>query len=122
MKKTCFILLAVFLLVQGVYACDIEIGVHGDAQEHYKTGDEIIFKVDVHLTHRVCPYGIDATEFSGDGLELLGATPWKKLSDYDYARLVKAKVESDAKDKATLKAVRTCEKGGATETLKIKIK
>ena len=118
--------LAVFvfllMLVQAATACDINISVHGESKEEYTVGDEVIFRVDVHLTHRICPYGIEATKFTGEGLELLGATPWKKVAEYDYVRLVKARVQKDPDSKAVLKAVRSCEKGGAAGSGEIQIK
>lgn len=122
MKK--IIPFAVFIMImsQSLYACDISIKVHGDAKEAYAAGEEVIFKIDVHLTHRICPYGIEATKFSGDGIELLGATPWKKVSEYDFVRLVKARVKDDAESKAVLNAVRSCEKGGAAGSGEIQIK
>ncbi|MDZ7724458.1 MAG: hypothetical protein U5R06_17060 [candidate division KSB1 bacterium] len=122
MMKKYVVFVVIFMLIQAAAACDIKISVHGESKKDYHTGDEVIFKVDVHLTHRNCPHGIKATQFTGDGLELLGATPWKKVSEYDYVRLVKAKVQKNADSKAVLKAVRSCDKGGAAGSGEIQIK
>lgn len=121
MKKIFYSIAFLFMTVQFAQACDIDIHVHHKEKESYKAGDEVIFKVNVRLTHRICIYGIEATKFGSDGLELMGATPWKQLSDYDYSRLVKAKVKEEAEKTATFRAVRTCEKGGGKAAIEIKI-
>ena len=104
--------LLLFLLISVSFSCEIETSIYGDAKDIYKSGDEIIFKVHVILPHRNCRVAIDKTEYEANGLELLGATPWKQEKSQQYVQYVKTKVKDDAAEKATLQVTRTCNKEG----------
>jgi hypothetical protein len=108
----------VVLLVWGALApsdataCEIHIKIKSGEKQIYQTGDEIIFEVTVFLTHHDCPEGIKATKFSGEGLNLLGATKWKEVALGTYVRLVKTKVTSTRDGAGVLHARRKCDKEG----------
>jgi len=93
-------------------ACHIDIAVTDVPQEQYETGEEVIVKVTVVLTHRNCPEGIDETQFRTNGLEVLGATPWEETSPNHFERLIKVKILSSVSGEAELQAERVCSKEG----------
>ncbi len=105
-------LLAAFLTTPAALACEIAVKVKSDPKPSYQTGDVVVFEVTVFLTHHDCPEGIKATKFTGEGLELLGATKWKEIDTGTYVRLVKAKVTAAKDGAGALHARRKCDKEG----------
>ncbi|MDX8340640.1 hypothetical protein SLH46_15690 [Draconibacterium sp. IB214405] len=115
MKKYLLSTLFVFSLiftVQQLNACEIEISIEGDKKETYAAGEEIIIKVDVVFTHRVCPEGIENTKFKYDGLKVLGATKWKEYETGKFERKLKIKVLEGEQKEIILEAIRSCDKEG----------
>jgi hypothetical protein len=103
-------LVLVSLHIPSALACEIEVGIQGDEKSEYQVGDSVILEIQVFLTHRNCPEGIDATKYKLEGLKALGATKWIEVSDSTFVR--KIKVEITGKEKAVLHVVRTCDKEG----------
>jgi len=106
-----FAILAGFSIFEAK-ACEIEFEVQGEKKEAYTVGDEIIIKVTVILTHRVCPEGIKKTSFESDGLKVVGAKEWEQINDRKFERLLKVKVTGTENGKVTISATRTCDKDG----------
>jgi uncharacterized membrane protein len=125
MKKRLSIIAATvfFLLISATMAnaCEIDFKVIKDKKDKYSPGDVLIAKVTVIYTHRNCPEGIDATKFDTKGVKVLGATKWTETSTGTWERKLKLKIEDGAKDKATLNAIRTCDKEGGFGSLTLKV-
>lgn len=114
LSKYLTISLLVFLIgVVSAEACDFEFDVIKGKKEVYNAGDEIVLRIEVIYTHRVCPIGIKNTDFKFDGLKYLGATKWKTLSANTFERKIKLKFKKSAKGgKFFLNATRVCDKTG----------
>lgn len=113
------ILLGFFLITlipKEIYACDIEFEILKGKKETYSVGDTIIVKVKVALTHRSCPVALKKTKFKLNGMKVLKATRWKKLSSMDYERKLKIIITGN---EVTLNAIRECEKDGGFGSLKL---
>ncbi len=119
---------AAFLLFFAIHtvasACDINFDVIKGEKEEYESGDVIIMKVTVLLTHRNCPVALDETKFKYQGLKVLGATKWRAASSTTYERKLKIKIlgADDDKDKVFISATRTCDKEGGFGSLKLEVK
>ncbi len=107
-----FFVVAVLITAQQLKACEIEISIDGDKKETYAAGDEIVIKIDVVFTHRVCPEGIENTKFKYDGLKVLGATKWKEYETGKFERKLKIQVLEGDQKEIILEAIRTCDKEG----------
>jgi hypothetical protein len=121
--KWFFSLFLVFLLIslipKEIYACDIEFEILKGKKETYNVGDTIIVKVKVALTHRSCPVALKKTKFKLNGMKVLKATRWKKLSSMDYERKLKIIITGTEGNEVTLNAIRECEKDGGFGSLKL---
>lgn len=118
---TAFFLFTVLLIGQQVQACEIEFTVMGDEKkESFKVGDEIIVKVEVVYTHRVCPEGIENTKFKYEGVKVLGATKWKEIANGKFERKLKLKVVEGGEKELVLEAIRKCDKEGGYGKLTLK--
>ncbi len=115
-----FFFLSVLFAAQQLRACEIEFSIEGDKKEGFTVGEEIIVKVDVIFTHRVCPEGIENTKFKYEGIKVLGATKWKETARGKYERKLKLMVLEDNGKELILEAVRTCDKEGGYAKLKLK--
>jgi hypothetical protein len=102
-------------------ACEIDFKIIKNKKETYSPGDVVIAKVTVIYTHRHCPEGIDATKFDTKGIEVLGATKWTETSTGTWERKLKLKINDDAKEKATINAIRTCDKEGGFGALTLEV-
>lgn len=102
--------LALLLAAPAALACDITVTVAEPAKDVFQPGEEVILKVSVHLSHRNCPEGIDATMFNSANMELLGATDWTQTDTRSYERLVKVRLGETGE--AMLMVKRTCDKEG----------
>jgi len=100
-------------------ACEIEFEILKGEKESYNTGDTIVVKVIVALTHRSCPVAMKKTKFKMKGLRVLKSTPWKELSPNDYVRKLLMVVTAESKGKINLAAIRECEKDGGFGSLKL---
>ncbi len=115
-----FLLLTVLFVAQEVRACEIEFSIEGEKKEGFAVGDEIIVKVDVVFTHRVCPEGIESTKFKYEGVKVLGATKWKETAKGRFERKLKLKVLEKTDKEMILEAIRTCDKEGGYAKLQLK--
>jgi hypothetical protein len=116
-----FFLFSVLLIGQQVKACEIEFTILGDEKkETYKAGDEIVVKIDVVFTHRVCPEGIENTKFKYDGIKVLGATKWQEIANGKFERKLKLVVLEGDQEELILEAIRTCDKEGGYAKIKFK--
>ena len=109
------------LTVAQAVACEFKFDVVGEEKDSYSKGDQLVVKVTVIYTHRVCPEGIDATKFNFSGVKALGATKWKQIAEGKYERKFKLEVTESKKDKYFLNAVRTCDKDGGNGTFMLKV-
>lgn len=107
---TTFIL--TFLFSPMLSACEINFKLMGEEKTIYEVDDEIIVLLEVKLTHRVCPEGIESTDYKTDGVDIVAATKWKETSPNVWKRKLKLKVEGNKKGKLMLSATRTCDKEG----------
>jgi len=110
------LMLAVSFVVK---ACEIEFKVEGKKKEKYDQGDEIIVKVTVTFTHRVCQLGIENTQFNAKGLKIESATKWKEVSENVWERKLKIKVTGTESGKMTLTGTRTCDKEGGKGSINL---
>lgn len=110
-----------FFTVEIAEACEIEFEVIGNKKDVYQAGDEIIVKIDVVFTHRVCPEGIEATKFKYEGMKILGATKWEEITSGTFERKLKIKIEKADPEGLVLKAIRTCDKDGGMGSIKFMV-
>ena len=115
--------LGIFLLssVITLSACEIEVKIKGGKKQFLTTGQIVVLEVMVFLTHKNCPEGINATKFQAEGMEMLGATKWKQVSQERFVRLVKVQITGNANEKAVLHARRSCDEEGGHGVFKMKI-
>ncbi len=104
-----------------ILGCDIELEVIKGAKETYSIGDTIIVKVNVSLTHRSCPVKLRKTQFKLNGMKVLKATRWKKLSSMDYVRKLKIVITGSKENVVSISTIRECEKDGGFGSLKLAI-
>ncbi len=116
-----FVVMALMFIAVQSMACEFSFKVNGDAKTEYSVGDELVVVVTLHLTHRVCPEGLDATKFDFSGLKVLGATKWAEVKTGEYERKFKIQVIADEKAKYSMSAVRTCDKDGGSGSFKVKV-
>lgn len=105
--------------VASALACEITFEILNGEKKTYAVGDEIILRVKVEFTHRVCPEGIKATEFKMDGLKVLGAKEWAEHSPTSYSRDLKITITEAGKD-AKFISKRTCDKEGGFGSISFK--
>ncbi len=118
MLNKLFGVLAIFLLTSiSVLACDINFDIQNGKKASYAKNDELVAKITVVFTHRSCPEGINKTQLKPNGLEILSATKWTEKTPGTWERKVKIKVTEPKGGKATLQAVRVCDKDGGSGTL-----
>ncbi len=121
--KTLLLLSFLFVGVAVASACEITLKVVENEQETYKVGDELVVEVHLQFTHRNCPVSVKETKFQYQGVKILGATEWKRLSGMEYTRKLKVKiveVASDKKKKTQIVAVRSCDKEGGMGSIEFK--
>ena len=111
MKKLVTVIIFLFSFV-AVYACEISIEIEKGEKEKYTAGDEIVVKVKMSFTHKVCNVSLQNTKFDAKGIEILGGTDWKETSPNVWERKLKIKIIGNAEGKSTLNVVRTCDKMG----------
>ncbi|PKP18428.1 MAG: hypothetical protein CVU05_13510 [Bacteroidetes bacterium HGW-Bacteroidetes-21] len=117
MKKLLIISLLLLSSTFSILACNIEFEVQGTSKETYKSGDEIVVKVKITLTHRVCNVAMKDTKFDTKGLDILGATDWKEVTPGVWERKVKLKAKTTSNGKLIFSVTRTCEKEGGSGSL-----
>lgn len=121
--KTLVLLGFLFIGVTVASACEITMKVVENEQETYKVGDELVVEVHLQFTHRNCHVSVKDTKFQYQGVQILGATDWKRVSDMEYTRKLKVKViavDANKKGKTQIVAVRSCEKEGGMGSIEIK--
>jgi hypothetical protein len=104
-----------------VFACEIEMKIDGESGEPYRTGDELILMVEVFLTHRNCTTRIEATEFTVEGMDVLGVTKWVETSRNHFQRFVKVKITATENGESIFYAKRTCTKEGGYGFIKLNV-
>jgi len=116
------ILLAISIVLstsQTTKACEIEFEITKGEKESYKTGDTLVIKVLVKLTHRSCPVAMKKTKFKTKGLKVMKSTPWKETSTNEWERKLLTVVTAQSNGKINLSAIRECEKDGGFGSLKL---
>jgi hypothetical protein len=116
------ILLAITITLissQSVKACEIEFEITKGEKESYQTGDTLVIKVLVKLTHRSCPVAMKKTKFKMKVLIVMISTPWKETSTNEWERKLLTVVTAQSKGKINLSAIRECEKDGGFGSLKL---
>lgn len=113
-KRMVLLALFVFVAFQS-FACHINFQAQGNPKS-CKANETLIITVKLTLTHRTCKVAAQETKFKYDGVQIVGATPWKEESAGVFVRQIKAKVLNDKKGKILLSASRTCDKEGGYGT------
>ena len=123
--KTKHILMLVFGLflffgtAQKADACDIQFEILKGKKTTYHTGDTLIVKVKVALTHRACPIALQKTQFKLKGIKVIKSTKWKQKATNEWERKLML-VITDTKGKGvSLTAIRECDKDGGYGSLKL---
>jgi hypothetical protein len=116
MKKL-FLSLVLMLTIASILACEITIKVDGTEKSKYKTGDVVVVKVTLVLTHRNCLVEIKDTKFNLEGVKIAKATDWKEVSPGTWERKLKIKITAKAGESAKISVVRVCKRGGGNESL-----
>ncbi len=119
-NKILIVFALLFVVSANVLACEIKFNVEGDSKKAYSVGDELVVEVEVIFTHGHCHVSLDDTKFNYQGIEVLGATKWNKVSEMKYTRKIKIKITEDNKNKSLLSATRSCHKEGGYGSIEIK--
>lgn len=96
-------------------ACRMEFKVTGGEKEAYAPGDTVTVSLTLMLTHGNCLVELADTEFSGTGLEILGATAWKKIKERPVIveKKLRILIKSDGSGgDVAIRALRICERQG----------
>lgn len=94
-------------------ACEIKFSPEDPAKERYQSGEVVIFKLRMELTHNDCPVLPKETVIQGMGVKILGATDWKNTAPNIWERRLKTQITSGSDGKLTFTAKRSCDKDGA---------
>ncbi len=121
MRRIVVGLLMFVTMIGASLACEIEFETLGEKKEVYHEGDVIVIKIELLLTHRNCPEGLEATKYSYPGFKVLGATKWEEVKPLVYERKFKLEVLKPTKGEASFSAVRTCHKEGGNGVFKVKV-
>lgn len=108
-------LLLLLILISGVFAfaCDFTFE---PAFISGKLGDTAIVKVTVDKTHRNCSLRtMDEYHLEYDGVQLMGATPWKQVDNDTYEKWLKVGLSEIGN--ASIKIWKKCSKDGYEEKL-----
>ena len=109
-----------FLITPGTAeACEIEFKVVKGKKEMYQTGDTLVVKVKVVLTHRACPIAMQKTKFKMKNLKVIKSTPWKELDVMNWERQLMIVVKDTQEGKLILTAIRECDKDGGFGSMKL---
>ncbi len=123
-KHRIIMLLGLLIFSIGITkACEITLNVSGEAKETYQEGDVLIIEVKVVFTHRTCPLSVTDSKFKYQGVKILGATDWEKVTDMEYTRKLKVQVlkqKSDKEKDPQITVVRSCDKEGGMGSIVIK--
>lgn len=122
-KAVLFLMMTSLLMLfstQSLFACEINFDILKGKKAIYETGDQIVVKVNVLLTHRACPISLKKTQFKLKGLKVVKSTKWKKKSPMKYERKLMINIKDTKDGKLMLTAIRTCDKDGGFGTLKLK--
>ena len=111
-----------FVNINQIHACDIKFSVQGEQKEIYEIGDELILTLIVKYTHRVCPEGINNTQFETKGVKILQGTKWKEFKPGLWGRKLKIEITGNEDGKVTVSAIRTCDKEGGFGSITLKAK
>ncbi|MCD4773728.1 MAG: hypothetical protein K8R41_10145 [Bacteroidales bacterium] len=107
------------ILPKEANACEIEFEIIKGGKDTYQTGDTLVVKVNVILTHRSCPIAIKKTQFKTNGLKVIKSTSWKQLTSMEYERKLLIVVGKPKKGKLMINATRTCDKDGGFGSMKL---
>ena len=107
------------ILPKEANACEIEFEIIKGRKDTYQTGDTLVVKVNVILTHRSCPIAIKKTQFKTNGLKVIKSTSWKQLTSMEYERILLIVVGKPKKGKLMINATRTCDKDGGFGSMKL---
>jgi len=105
---------------QAASACEIEFEIVENKKEAYSSGDVMVIKVTVSLTHKSCPVAMEKTKFTMKGLKILGTTEWKQESSFVWTRKLKVQVVKPDGKNIVLQANRVCDKDGGFGSLVLK--
>ncbi len=115
-------LFAILASGQTSKGCEINFEILKGEKEVYESGDIIVVKVKVTLTHRSCPVAMKQTKFTMEGMEVEGATSWEQKSQMVWERKLKIKITGDASGEVGINSIRICDKDGGYGSLRIKVK
>ncbi|MCU0640315.1 MAG: hypothetical protein MUF59_10685 [Candidatus Krumholzibacteria bacterium] len=110
-----FIIFCLSLHAGPALACRMEFKVTGGEKENYSPGDTVTVSLTLMLTHGNCLVELADTEFSGTGLEILGATAWKKVRERPIIveKKLRVLIKGDGSGgDVSIRALRLCERQG----------
>lgn len=110
-----FIIFCLSLHAGPALACRMEFKVTGGEKENYSPGDTVTVSLTLMLTHGNCLVELADTEFSGTGLEILGATAWKKVKERPVIveKKLRVLIKGDGSGgDVAVRALRLCERQG----------
>ncbi|MCU4162581.1 hypothetical protein [Carboxylicivirga caseinilyticus] len=123
-KHRIIILLGLLIFsIVATKACELTLKVSGEAKETYHEGEVVIVEVKLVFTHRACPLAVKDTKFQYQGVKILAATEWHKVSDMEYTRKLKVQVlkpKNDKEKEPQITAIRSCDKEGGMGSIVIK--
>jgi len=93
----------------------MEFKVTGGEKESYAPGDTVTVSLTLMLTHGNCLVELSDTGFSGTGLEILGATAWKRIKERPVIveKKLRVLIKGDGSDgDVAIRALRLCERQG----------
>ncbi len=115
-----FIISCLSLQAGPALACRMEFKVTGGEKETYAPGDTVTVSLTLMLTHGNCLVELADTEFSGTGLEILGATAWKRIKERPVIVEKKLRVlikGNGSGGDVAIRALRLCERQGGDLSL-----
>ncbi len=101
-------------------ACEIEFEIIENKKDVYSSGDVMVIKVTISLTHKSCQMAMEKTKFTMKGLKIVGTTEWKQESSFVWTRKLKVQVIKPDGKNIVLQANRVCDKDGGFGSLVLK--
>jgi len=120
MKLFLFALIILSFGAAKVNACEIFFEVIKNEKEKYNINDTIVIKVNVIFTHRICPAGIEKTEFETNGLNIITTNDWIEIDTGMWEKEMKLVVTGTKSGDISITGIRRCEKEGGKGTVSFK--
>ena len=124
MKKLLVTLALLFGILTFNYACNFTFTIldkKGNVVNPQKVnkGETYTIVVVYKYTHGNCDIPIKDTKFKMDGIKVVSATDWTSENN-SYVRKLKVEITENNKEEVYLQAIRTCDRGGASNKIVLK--